>query len=94
MVGCEKETLITVDQSSLSYTDAGGSQTVTLTDNKQWSASSNQSWCKVSPPGGEEATGSNAGNAIVTIICAKLLKQVSITQATNNGLLVSQHRMS
>ena len=99
---CEKETLLTVDQTTLSYTDAGGSQSINLTANKPWSASSNQSWCKVSPSGGEEATGSrisiscdanttyDARNATVTIACAELTKTVDISQATNNGLLVSQ----
>ena len=94
--------MLTVDQTSLSFTEAGGSSSITLTANKPWSASSNQSWCKVSPSGGEEATGSrisitcdanttyDARNATVTITCAELTKQISITQATNNGLLVSQ----
>ena len=102
LFSCEKETMLTVDQTALSYTDAGGSSSITLTANKPWSATSNQSWCKVSPSGGEEATGSrisitcdanttyDARNATVTITCAELTKQVSITQATNNGLLVSQ----
>ena len=99
---CEKETMLTVDQTSLSFTDAGGSSSLTLTANKPWSATSNQSWCKVSPSGGEEAMGSrititcdanttyDARNATITITCAELTKQISITQATNNGLLVSQ----
>ena len=81
-VSCEPETMLTIDQTSLSYTDAGGSQSITLTANKPWTASSNQSWCKVSPSGGEEATGSriaiscdanttyDARNATVTITCA------------------------
>lgn len=62
--GCEKETVLTLDQSSISFTDAGGSQTVSLTANKPWTVSTNQSWCKVSPSGGEEAASSR-----VTITC-------------------------
>ena len=99
---CEKETFLSINQTSLSYTDTGGSQTISLTANKPWTASSDQSWCKVSPSGGEEATGScisiscdtnttyDARNATVTITSAELTKQLFITQATNNGLLVSQ----
>ena len=99
---CEPETMLTIDQTSISFTDAGGSQTVSLTANKPWTASSSQSWCKVSPSSGEEASSSritiscdanttyDARNATITIACAELTKTVSITQATNNGLLVSQ----
>lgn len=101
-VSCEKETLLTVDQTSISFTDAGGSQTVMLTANKTWSVSSTQSWCKVSPSGGEEAAGSritiscdanttyDARNCTVTFTCAEMTKSVTISQATNNGLQVSQ----
>lgn len=99
---CKKETVLSVDQISLSYTDAGGSQTVSLTANKPWSAGSNQSWCKVSPALGEEAASSkiniscdanttyDARSCTVTFTCAELTKTISVTQATNNGLLVSQ----
>ena len=99
---CEKETILSVDQSSVEISDAGGSQTVSLTANKPWSASSNQSWCKVSPSTGEEATNSrititcdpntsyDARNCTVTFTCAELTKNISVSQATNNGLLVSQ----
>ncbi len=99
---CEKETVMTIDQSSLSFSDADGSQTISLSANKAWSASSNQSWCKVSPSAGEEAASSritiscdanttyDARSCTVTFTCAEMTKTVSISQATNNGLLVSQ----
>lgn len=102
LLSCEKETILSVDQTSINISDAGGSSTVSLTANKPWTASSNQSWCKVSPSSGEEATSSritiscdpnttyDTRNATVTFTCAEMTKQVSITQATNNGLLVSQ----
>lgn len=100
--GCEKETILSVDQSSVEISDAGGSQTISLTANKPWSVSSNQSWCKVSPSAGEDATNSrititcdpnttyDARNCTVTFTCAELTKTVSVSQATNNGLIVSQ----
>lgn len=99
---CEKETILTIDQSSLTVGDSAGSQTVSLTANKPWSVTSDQSWCKVSPSAGEEATSSRitisydantsyeARTATVTFTCAELTKTVSVSQATNNGLLVSQ----
>ena len=99
---CEKETVLSVDQTSLLYTDTGGSQTVSITANKPWSVKCDQSWCKVSPSSGEEAASSkisiscdanttyDARNCTVTFTCAELTKTVSISQATNNGLIVSQ----
>ena len=99
---CEKETVLTVNLSSLSFTDAGGSQTVTLTANKVWSASAGQSWCQVSPSGGEEAAGSritvtcNANttyderSCAVTFTCEEKTVTVNVTQATNQGLVVGQ----
>lgn len=99
---CEKETVLTVDQTTISFTDAGGSQTVSLTANKPWTAKCDQSWCKVSPSGGEEASSSritiscdantsyDERSCTVTFTCAESTKTVSVTQATNNGLLISQ----
>lgn len=99
---CEKETVLTVNPSSLSFPDAGGSQTVTLTANKAWSASSTQSWCKVSPSAGEEAAGSritiacdanttyDERSCAVTFTCAEKTVTVNVTQATNQGLVVGQ----
>jgi len=99
---CEKETVLTVNPSSLSFTDAGGSQTVTLTANKAWSASSTQSWCKVSPSAGEEAAGSritiacdanttyDERSCAVTFTCAEKTVTANVTQATNQGLVVGQ----
>ena len=102
IASCEKETVLTIDLTDLSYTDAGGSQTITLIANKPWSISASQSWCKVSPSGGEDAAGSrisiscdanttyDARSCTVTITCAEMMKTISISQATNNGLMLSQ----
>lgn len=102
LASCEKETALSVDQSSIEISDAGGSSAISLTANKPWTASSNQSWCKVSPSAGEDATNGrititcdanttyDARNCMVTFTCAELTKTVSVSQATNNGLLVSQ----
>ena len=103
---CEKETILSVSQSSINIPDAGGSQSITLTANKPWSVSSNQSWCKVSPSFGEEATNSkititcdanttyDERICTVTFTCAEMTSSVYVTQATNNGLLVSQKEYS
>ena len=99
---CEKETVLNIDQTAMSFTDVGGSQTISLTANKPWTASSNQSWCKVSPSAGEDAASSrititcdanttyDSRNCSVTFTCAEKTATVNVGQATNNGLLVSQ----
>ena len=102
LASCEQETILIIDQTDLSFSDTGSTQTITLISNKPWTAGSSQSWCKVSPTGGEAASGNritiscdanttyDARNCIVTITCAELMKTISISQATNNGLLVAQ----
>lgn len=99
---CEKETVLIVDQTSVSFTDAGGSQTVSLTTNKPWTASSNQSWCKVSPSGGEETSSSqititceantsyDARNAAVKICCLEKNISISVIQEACIGLIIPQ----
>lgn len=99
---CEKETVLTIDQTSLSFTDNGGSQSVSLTANKPWSVKSDQSWCIVSPSAGEEAVSSritftceenttyNHRVCMVTFTCAELTRTVFISQTAKNGLMVSQ----
>ena len=102
LASCEKETLLNIDQTTLSFTDVGGSQTISLTANKPWTASSNQSWCKISPSAGEDAASSrititcdanttyDSRNCSVSFTCAEKTATVNVGQATNNGLLVSQ----
>lgn len=99
---CEKETILSVDQTSVSFSDVGGGQSVLLTANKTWTASSNQSWCRVSPSAGESASSSrititcepnktyDARNASVTFTCAEKTVIANIIQAVNDGLLVSK----
>ena len=99
---CEKETILSIDQTSITVPDTGGSQTITLTANKPWTVSSNQSWCRTSPSAGEEAastrititcdanTSYDARSCIVTFTCAEMSGSVNVTQAASNGLLVSQ----
>lgn len=102
LFSCEEETVLTIDQNSLSFADNGGSQSFSLTANKPWTASSNQSWCKVFPSAGEEAASSrititcganttyDERDCIVTFTCSELTKTVSVKQASNYGMIVSQ----
>ncbi len=98
---CEKETMLSVDQQLLTFTEAGGSQILSLTANKPWTASSDQSWCKVTPTAGEEATSSRISvncepnttydtrYCKITFTCAELVKTVSVTQDESDGMLIS-----
>jgi hypothetical protein len=53
--------LLTVSPTSLSFKESGGSEKISITSNTNWTVSSNQSWCKISP-----ASGSNNGTVTVT----------------------------
>ena len=59
----EQVSTLTVSPSSLSYTAAGESKTVTVTSNVSWTASSSASWLTISP-----ASGSN--NGTITAVAA------------------------
>ena len=101
---CEKETILTVNQSSLSFENKGGNQTVNLVANKLWSASSNQSWCKVSPSSGDGSENSNITISVsceandsyderacsITVSCGELTKTIAVSQAEGKGLILSQ----
>lgn len=56
------------DNNSLSFTCNAGEKTVQITSNRNWTATSNASWCTVSP-----RTGSNNGSLKVTVIANEAL---------------------
>ena len=101
LLSCEKETILSVDQQLLTFTEAGGSQILSLTANKPWTVSSDQSWCKVTPTAGEEAASSRISvncdsnttydtrYCNITFTCAELVKTVSVTQDESDGMLIS-----
>ena len=105
---CEKETILTVNQSSLSFENKGGSQTVSIVANKVWSVSSNQSWCKVSPSSGDGSEDSNITISVscdandsydertcnITVSCGELTKTIAVSQSEGKGLIVSQTEYS
>lgn len=98
---CEKETVLSVDQQLLTFTDSGGSQILSLTANKPWTVSSDQSWCKVTPTAGEEADNSRISvncdtnttydtrYCNITFTCAEIVKTVSVAQDESDGMLIS-----
>ena len=100
LASCEHPTMLSVSQTALSFENSGGDQSVTITANKVWTASSNQGWLRVSPSSGEgNATLSISceGNTTydgrtgnITIVSEELTQTISVTQAEGLGLLISQ----
>lgn len=104
IVSCEKETMLVIKQTDLSFEKSGGSQSVNVVANKVWRASSNQKWCKVSPSSGDgEETGSFTlsvacdanttlaeRSCVITVECEELTSSITITQAGKKGLILSQ----
>ena len=105
VTSCEPKTELSVNQSSLTFDNKGGSQTLTVTANKGWSVSCDQSsWCKVSPSTGDGKTNNNVSVTVtcdpnatydsrsctLTIVCEELTSTVKVTQAEGIGLILSQ----
>ena len=104
LASCEKETMLVVNVSSLSFDNNGGSQPINIVANKAWSASSTQGWCKVSPFSGDGSDNSNFTLSVscdanatydersctITIVCEELTSTITVTQAEGKGLFLSQ----
>ena len=101
---CEKAPFLVLNSpNSLNFTDQGGSQIVSFSVNRDWTVSSSDSWCKVSPSSGLKSEGElsftitcdpntayDPRNATVTIRAEELMESITVTQDTNLGMLVSQ----
>lgn len=76
---------------SLSFTENGGSEDITITCNSDWTVSSNQTWCTVSPASGSSngkvtvtaiANDSNGErSATITVKSGNVTQEISVTQA-------------
>lgn len=92
LTACEKEEpSVTFDKTALELTDAGGSQTVSLTTNYDWKANASDPWIQVSPASGGKGTTSltirvdandksTARKGTVNILCRELSRGVTINQ--------------
>ncbi|MBR6067621.1 MAG: C10 family peptidase [Bacteroidales bacterium] len=79
---------LTVNPSSLSYTAAGESKTVTVTSNTSWTATSSANWLTVSP-----ASGSNNGT-ITAVAAANTTTSQRTATITVSGTGVSAQTIS
>ena len=100
---CEKAPFLTLSTpKTISFTDQGGTQSITFTANRDWSVSSSDSWCKVSPSSGNKAEGNitvtltcepnttyDSRSTTLTVRAEELSETITVTQDTNLGLLVS-----
>ena len=100
LFSCEKPTMLSINQTALTFDNGGGNQSVAITANKMWTTSSNQGWLRVSPPSGEGSasisvsceanTTYDSRTGTITIKSEELSQTISVTQAEGQGLLVSQ----
>lgn len=100
---CQKAPFLTFNgQKSFTFKDTGGSETITFSCNRAWTAKSSGSWLTVSPAQGdanEEGvrvtitcaanTTYDPRNTTVTIMSEGLTETISVSQETNYGLIVS-----
>ncbi len=92
-----------VGNGNVSFGSDGGNATVSFSSSADWSVSSSEAWCKVSPDkgtaGSAKVTVSVAGNegaddrtASVKIKAGKAEQTVTVTQKQKNALTVTQAR--
>jgi len=100
---CEKETILEVSQSSLTFIEQGGTQTISISTNKDWtiSVSDGSGWCHISPISGNSdiktisiTTPANSTfddrTATITIKAEKLSKVITITQPKNRAIKLTK----
>ena len=101
---CEKAPFLTLNGPNIiSFTEQGGTQKVSFTVNRDWTVSSSEPWCKVSPSSGTKSEGEaffsiscdpntfyDSRTALVTIKAEGLMESITVIQATNFGILVDK----
>ena len=106
LTGCEKAAELSLKNDKVEFPADGGNETVSFVANKAWTASSDASWCKVSPASGDASENGSVSltltceanetydgrSCTVTIRCAELSAAVKVTQAERSGLSVAQDR--
>lgn len=104
VAACQKEPFLQLSSpSSITFTDIGGTQNISMTTNRSWTVSSSESWCKVSPASGEAAeegtsimvtcdlnTTYNSRNCSISINAGGITQSIAVSQEANLGLIVSQ----
>ena len=103
LFSCQKPPVLEyTGQAKVSFTRDGGSQRITFTTNRDWSVSSSQSWCTLTPAAGtasdtpitvtltcEANTTYDERSATITIKADELVQSIQVSQETGIGLIVS-----
>ena len=103
LAACQKAPFLSLTGSrSFSFSRDGGTQTITFTCNKDWSASSTESWLRISPSSGSASDGTisvamtcspnntyDSRTATITIRVEELSETITVSQDTGLGLIVS-----
>jgi len=95
---------VNITTSSPTVPQAGASTTVSFVVSGSWTASSNQSWCHVSPTSGNQGTTTitvtcddndtyDERNATVTIKCGNASSSITVTQKQKDALLVTSNKI-
>ena len=81
------DVLLTVSPTSLSFTEAGGSESISITSNTDWTVSSSNSWCSVST-----TSGNNNGTVTVTVGAntSDSSRSATITVKSSNGSVTQE----
>lgn len=104
MSSCEEVNTpsLSISQSDISVSFDGGSHTIKFNTNMNWTASSSEGWCSVSPANGNASTentititvSSNQAldnrNCIVTITAGTLSETITIIQSEKIGILIHE----
>lgn len=94
---CGEEDEVHVSQNSVSFTESGGTQSVTVTSNTDWSVAGTTTWCTVAPASGSEegiititATAnseSSTRSATLVVIAGKASQTITVTQEAKPVIL-------
>ena len=101
---CEKDPFLSLKSpNTITFSEQGGTQIVSFTTNRDWTVSSSESWCLVSPSSGLKSEGElsfsvacapnttfDSRSATVTIRAEGLMESMMVTQDTNTGILIDK----
>ena len=103
LFSCQKAPFLTLNTpATISFPDQGGTQSISFSTNREWTAKSSESWCKVSPASGtateetnsisiscEPNTTYDARTCSITLKVEELTETITVTQEQLDGLFVS-----
>ena len=101
--GCEPDPFLSVEETQLEFPFEGGSATLHFVANKDWSVSSEDSWCTVTPATWEGSKGEfvltvkcdsyegyDDRSTAISIRCDNLRKRVSVAQSAKGVLIIDK----